>query len=51
MRSPVHLVEAALCGAHVATIPFNVLQQLVKHPLTDSGLKKFLEDWEKVPKG
>jgi transaldolase len=50
VRNPVHLVEAALCGAHVATIPFNVIQQLVKHPLTDIGLKKFLEDWEKVPK-
>jgi transaldolase len=50
VRNPVHLVEAALCGAHVATIPFNVIQQLVKHPLTDLGLKKFLEDWEKVPK-
>jgi transaldolase len=50
VRNPVHLVEAALCGAHVATIPFNVIQQLVKHPLTELGLKKFLEDWEKVPK-
>jgi transaldolase len=50
VRNPLHLVEAALCGAHVSTIPFNVIQQLVKHPLTDSGLKKFLEDWEKVPK-
>src|SRR3954453_547086 len=42
VRSPVHLTEAALCGAHVATIPYSVIQQLVKHPLTDSGLKKFL---------
>jgi transaldolase len=50
VRGPAHLVEAALCGAHVATIPFSVIQQLVKHPLTDIGLKKFLEDWEKVPK-
>ncbi len=50
VRNPVHLVEAALCGAHVSTIPFNVIQQLVKHPLTDIGLRKFLEDWEKVPK-
>lgn len=50
VRNPVHLVEAALAGAHVATIPFSVIQQLVKHPLTDLGLKKFLEDWEKVPK-
>jgi transaldolase len=50
VRSPNHLVESALCGAHVATIPFGVIQQLVKHPLTDSGLQKFLADWEKVPK-
>jgi transaldolase len=50
VRNPNHLVEAALCGAHVSTIPFNVIQQLVKHPLTDSGLQKFLADWEKVPK-
>jgi len=50
VRSPNHIVEAALCGAHVATVPYSVLQQLVKHPLTDSGLAKFLSDWEKVPK-
>lgn len=50
VRNPVHLIEAALCGAHVSTIPYSVIQQLVKHPLTDIGLKKFLEDWEKVPK-
>jgi transaldolase len=50
VRSPVHLLDAALAGAHVSTIPYNVIQQLVKHPLTDIGLKKFLEDWEKVPK-
>jgi transaldolase len=50
VRSPNHIVEAALAGAHVSTIPYSVIQQLVKHPLTDSGLKKFLEDWEKVPK-
>ncbi|HET6282657.1 MAG TPA: fructose-6-phosphate aldolase [Polyangia bacterium] len=50
VRSPNHIVEAALCGAHVATVPYAVLQQLVKHPLTDIGLQKFLSDWEKVPK-
>ncbi len=49
VRNPIHLVEAAMCGAHVSTIPFAVIQQLLKHPLTDSGLKKFLEDWQKVP--
>ena len=50
VRSPNHIVDAALCGAHVATVPFAVLQQLIKHPLTDIGLAKFLSDWEKVPK-
>jgi transaldolase len=50
VRNPLHVVEAALMGAHVATIPYGVLLQLAKHPLTDAGLKKFLEDWEKVPK-
>jgi transaldolase len=48
-RNPVHIREAALVGAHVATMPFNVLEQLLKHPLTDIGLERFLKDWEKVP--
>jgi transaldolase len=47
IRSPIHVIDAAKAGAHVATMPFSVLQQLIKHPLTDIGLKKFLEDWEK----
>jgi len=47
IRNPLHVVDAAKAGAHVATMPFAVLQQLMKHPLTDIGLKKFLEDWEK----
>jgi transaldolase len=50
IRNPTHVVEAALLGAHVATMPYAVLQQLAKHPLTDIGLKKFLADWEKLPK-
>ncbi len=50
IRNPVHVVTAARMGADVATIPFNVLQQLASHPLTDIGIKKFLADWEKVPK-
>jgi transaldolase len=50
VRSPMHVQQAARMGAHVATCPFSVLMQLAKHPLTDIGLKKFLEDWEKVPK-
>ena len=48
LRTPVHFLEAALAGAHVSTLPPAVLRQLLKHPLTDSGLKRFLEDWEKV---
>lgn len=50
VRNPVHVLTAARMGADVATIPFNVIEQLAKHPLTDAGLKKFLSDWEKVPK-
>ena len=50
VRNPMHVVQAARMGADVATIPFSVLEQLAKHPLTDIGLKKFLADWEKVPK-
>jgi len=48
IRNPVHVVEAALIGADIATIPYNVILQLIKHPLTDIGLQKFLADWEKV---
>jgi transaldolase len=47
IRNPLHVVDAAKAGAHVATLPFAVLEQLMKHPLTDAGLKKFLEDWQK----
>ena len=48
VRSPMHIVESALLGAHVATIPFKIIQQLVKHPLTDKGLESFLSDWKKI---
>jgi transaldolase len=48
LRHPLHVVEAAVAGAHVATIPFKVLDQMIKHPLTDKGLDAFLKDWEKV---
>ena len=48
IRSPQHVIEAGMAGAHVATMPFAVLEQLVKHPLTDIGLKKFLDDWTKA---
>lgn len=50
IRHPLHVVDAALTGAHVATIPFKVIEQLSKHPLTDIGIDRFMKDWEKVPK-
>jgi transaldolase len=48
IRHPIHVITAAKAGVHIATIPFRVLVQMVKHPLTDAGIKKFLEDWETV---
>jgi transaldolase len=50
VRNPLHVLEAAKMGAHVATIPYSVIIQLIKHPLTDIGIERFLKDWEKVPK-
>jgi transaldolase len=48
LRHPLHVVEAAKCGAHIATMPAKVFEQLFKHPLTDRGLEAFLKDWEKA---
>ena len=48
VRTPQQVVEAALAGGHICTMPYSIFQQLVKHPLTDIGLKKFLSDWEKM---
>ena len=48
IRHPQHMVQAAMMGSDVATAPLKVIQQMIKHPLTDSGLKKFLEDWDKA---
>ena len=48
IRHPLHVVDAALMGAHVATMPFDVINKLFKHPLTDLGLEKFLSDWKKL---
>jgi transaldolase len=48
VRNPVHVLEGALAGADIATVPYGVIMQLMQHPLTDVGLKKFLEDWERV---
>ena len=50
IRNPLHVVDAARVGCHIATIPYNVLIQMAKHPLTDIGIEKFLKDWESVPK-
>jgi transaldolase len=49
IRTPMNVVDAAKAGAHIATVPFKVLKQMVKHPLTDIGVERFLEDWKKVP--
>jgi len=51
IRHPLHVVQAALIGADIATVPFAVLEKMVKHPLTDIGLERFLKDWEKVKQG
>jgi len=50
IRNPIHVVDAALLGAHIATIPFKVIAQLARHPLTDLGIEQFLADWEKRTK-
>jgi transaldolase len=50
IRNPAHILEAALMGAHVSTIPFKVMQQLCNHPLTDKGIQQFLKDWESAKK-
>ena len=48
IRHPMHVIEAAKAGAHIATVPYNVILQMTKHPLTDIGIKKFLDDWKTV---
>ncbi|HEY5523124.1 MAG TPA: fructose-6-phosphate aldolase [Desulfuromonadaceae bacterium] len=50
VRNPIHVLNSALIGADIATIPYSVMIQLAKHPLTDAGIEKFLKDWENVPK-
>ena len=50
VRNPIHVLDAAMMGADIATIPFKVIAQLAKHPLTDTGIENFLADWKKVPK-
>lgn len=48
IRNPLHVVDAAMAGADIVTVPFKVIMQMVKHPLTDVGVKRFLEDWKKL---
>ena len=48
VRNPLHVLDAALMGADIATIPYKVMEQLIKHPMTDIGLEKFLADWKKM---
>ena len=50
IRNPLHIVEAAMMGADICTIPFAVMEKMAKHPLTDRGIERFLEDWKKVEK-
>jgi len=50
VRNPMHVVDAALIGADIVTAPFSVIEQLIKHPLTDIGIQRFLEDYKKIPK-
>jgi transaldolase len=50
IRNPIHVVSAARLGAHISTIPYATFQQMLNHPLTDSGIERFLKDWEGVPK-
>ena len=50
IRNPIHVMNAARAGAHIATIPYGIFKQMIKHPLTDNGIERFLKDWEGVPK-
>ncbi len=50
IRHPLHVVESALAGAHIATVPPKVLESMFKHPLTDIGIERFLKDWESLHK-
>jgi transaldolase len=50
VRNPVHVLDAAKIGADIATVPFTVIEQLIKHPLTEIGIQRFLEDYKKIPK-
>ena len=49
IRSPEDVIDAALAGAHIATVPYKIICQMISHPLTDAGIERFLKDWESVP--
>ena len=49
IRNPIHVTQAAAAGCDIATVPMNVIRQMIKHPLTDNGIERFLKDWETVP--
>lgn len=48
IRNPTHIIDSAKAGAHIATVPFGVINQMIKHPLTDSGIEKFMNDWKAI---
>lgn len=50
IRNPIHVIEAAKAGSHIATVPYKIIIQMINHPLTDIGIERFLKDWETVPK-
>jgi transaldolase len=50
IRHPLHCTQSAIAGAQIATVPYNVLMQMIQHPLTDVGIKRFLADWKSVSK-
>jgi len=50
IRHPLHVIAAAKAGAHIATVPYNVLMQMIRHPLTDIGIARFADDWKEVMK-
>ena len=49
IRNPIHVTQAAMAGCDIATVPMGVIRQMIKHPLTDIGIQRFLDDWKKVP--
>ncbi|MBU3181034.1 hypothetical protein KPL38_07685 [Clostridium psychrophilum] len=48
IRNPMHVTDAAVAGAHIATVPLKIIKQMIKHPLTDAGIEKFAKDWKET---